>query len=130
MILSQYRIFGVVQVAECNSSVIIIADIVCVPMKDVEGQVEPETWYLPLRHTWQYPIVNTNRALLLARSKAEVQHHGTMEPGHDYGGLNRQLLEGDRVFLVVHWLMGPYSQSMRIALNIYANIGYYKPRRL
>ncbi|EDR10155.1 uncharacterized protein LACBIDRAFT_325790 [Laccaria bicolor S238N-H82] len=57
MILRQYRIFGVVQVAECNSD-IIIADIVCVPTKYARGQVQPETWYLPSRHTWQYPVIN------------------------------------------------------------------------
>lgn len=128
MYLGHEKISGVVQVAQCNSGAIIIADIVSVPMKDVE-QVRPETWYLPLRHAWKYPVI-CGDARLLARSKVEVDQHHTnsaMQPDKDYKGFGlRQLLEGHRVFLVVHWLIGPYSEEMRIALNIHANISYYK----
>ena len=128
MILAQDKLFGVVQVAQCNSSALIIADIISVPMKDVEGRIEPKSWYLPMRHAWQFPIVNGRRALLLARSMVEVQHHSFMQPDKDYEGFRHQLLEGRRIFLVVHWVIGPYSpKNMRIALNIYANIGYEKP---
>lgn len=108
MVLRQYRILGVVQVAECNSSAIIIADIVCVPMKYVGEQVEPETWYLPSSHTWQYPLVHQHRAHLITRSKVGVQHHSTMQSDDDFKPLTsskRELLEGDRVFLVVHCLI-------------------------
>lgn len=38
-------------------------------MKHVGEQVKPDTWYLPSRHTWQYPIVRRDRAQLLTRSK-------------------------------------------------------------
>lgn len=127
MILAQDKLFGVVQVAQCNSSALIIADIISVSMKDVEGQFEPKSWYLPIRHAWQFPIVNGRRALLLARSMVEVQHHGFMQPDKGYKGFRHLLKEGRRIFLVVHWVIGPYSQNMRIALNIYANIGYEKP---
>lgn len=128
--LQQGYFFGVVQVAQCNSSTLIIADIVAVPMKDVEGQIQPETWYLPLRHTWRFPIVNKFRAMLLARSNVEVQHHGFMQPDKDHSGFSYKLLEGHRVFLVVHWIIGPYSQSMRIALNIWASVTYQKQTQL
>ncbi|EDR05032.1 uncharacterized protein LACBIDRAFT_330098 [Laccaria bicolor S238N-H82] len=79
------KIYGVVQVAQCNSGAIIIADIVSVPMKD-EEQFRPETWYLSLRHAWKYPVI-CGDALLLARSKAKVdQHHSNsvMQPDKDY----------------------------------------------
>lgn len=128
MILSQHRTTGVVQVAECNSSVTIIADIVCVPMKDLGGQVKPETWYLPSRHTWQYPIIR-GHAQLLTRLKVEVQHHSVMQSddsGYKYFKPYPVLWEGHRLFLVVHWLIGPYSQDMKVALNISASLGYYK----
>lgn len=127
MILEQDILYGVVQVAQCNSSAIIIADILSVPM--VEGQVKPETWYLPSRHTWQYPIIRGDCAQLLARLKVEVQHHTIMqsEKDDDYkytGGC--PVWEDHRVFLVVHWLIGPYSQDMKVAMNISATLGYYK----
>ena len=129
-ILRQYRIFGVVQVAECNSSAIIIADIVCVPTKYARGQVQPESWYLPSRYTWQYPVIHQHRARLLARLKAEVRHHSIMQSGDDYKHLTYKMgiRGGHRVFLVVHWLIGPYSQDMKIALNISANVEYFQGR--
>ncbi|KIK07552.1 hypothetical protein K443DRAFT_86805 [Laccaria amethystina LaAM-08-1] len=132
MILSQYRIFGLVQVAEYNPSAIIIADIVCVPMKYVGRQVKPETWYLPTRDTWQYPIIRQHHARLLARLNVEVKHHSIMQSGDDYKHFTYQTViqEDHRVFLVVHCLIGPYSRDMKIAMNISANVNYYKEGRL
>jgi hypothetical protein len=127
MVCSGCNITGVVEVAECNSNTTIIADIVCV--KHGEGQVNPESWYCSSTRTWRYPVINGGRASLLARSKIDIQgfgSHGIMDPC-EYMMLHRKVLrECHRVFLVVHWLIGPTGQDRRIALNISGYLHYDK----
>jgi hypothetical protein len=129
MVCSNYNITGVIEVSQCNTSATIIADIVLVE-HDGGGEVEPEAWYLPSAHPWRFPILDKDRATLLARSKVEVRSgsHSVLDADTNYYKKRYKtvLWEWHRVFLVVHLLVGPSSQVTNIGLNISGYLNFYK----